>query len=167
MPDIGQFEGYAGETVSVLYQYAAMILAGGPVDEAADAAGHLGVAQALAGHVRAFGYNASRQQLFLPLALFTAHGVREADIYAGRDSDGVRAALAQAGDLAQTHAEKAAFAIAGLDAGIKPAFASLALVRADIRALARQVDQPFAALPAPSAFSRLWSVIWWQLRNGR
>ena len=167
MPDIGQFEGYAGETVSVLYQYAAMILAGGPVDEAADAAGHLGVAQALAGHVRAFGYNASRQQLFLPLALFTAHGVREADIYAGKDSDGVRAALAQAGDLAQTHAEKAAFAIAGLDAGIKPAFASLALVRANIRALARQIEQPFTALPAPSAFSRLWSVIWWQLRNGR
>lgn len=167
MPDIGQFEGYAGETVSVLYQYAAMILAGGPVDAAADAAGHLGVAQALAGHVRAFGYNASRSQLFLPLALFTAHGVREADIYAGKDSDELRAALAQAGELAQTHADKAACAIAGLDAGIKPAFASLALVRADIRALARQIGRPFNALPAPSAFRRLSSVIWWALRHAR
>jgi phytoene synthase len=167
MPDIGQFEGYAGETVSVLYQYAAMILAGGPVDQAADAAGHLGVAQALAGHVRAFGYNASRGQLFLPLALFTANGVREADIYAGKDSEGLRAALTQAGELAQTHAEKAGHAISKLDAGIRPGFASLALVRADIRALGRQIDQPFTALPAPTAFSRLSSVIWWMLRNGR
>ncbi|AEQ51485.1 phytoene/squalene synthase family protein [Pelagibacterium halotolerans] len=167
MPDIGQFEGYAGETVSVLYQYAAMILAGGPVDQAADAAGHLGVAQALAGHVRAFGYNASRGQLFLPLALFAAHGVREADIYAGKDSEGLRAALAQAGELAQGHADKAAHAVAELDGSIKPAFASLALVRADIRALARQANQPFTARPAPSAFGRLWSVIWWALRNAR
>ncbi|UYQ70493.1 squalene/phytoene synthase family protein [Pelagibacterium flavum] len=167
MPDIGQFEGYAGETVSVLFQYAAMILAGGPVDQAADAAGHLGVAQALVGHVRAFGYNASRGQLFLPLALFTAHGVREADIYAGKDSEGLRAALAQAGELAQTHAEKAALAIAGLDAGIRPAFASLALVKADIRGLGRQIDQPLTALPPPSAFSRLAATIWWALRNAR
>lgn len=167
MPDIGQFEGYAGETVSVLYQYAAMILAGGPVDQAADAAGHLGVAQALAGHIRAFGYNASRGQLFLPLALFTAHGVREADIHAGVVSEGLRAALTQASELAQTHAEKAADAIAGLDGGIKPAFAAISLVRNDIRTLPRQIAQPFAALPAPSAFSRLSSVVWWALRHAR
>ncbi|WP_417581629.1 phytoene/squalene synthase family protein [Pelagibacterium sp.] len=167
MPDVGQFEGYAGETVSVLYQYAAMILGGGAVDAAADAAGHLGVAQALAGHIRAFGYNASRGQLFLPLAIFTANGVREADIYAGKDSDAVRAALTQIGELAQTHADKAAVAISQLDASIKPAFASLALVRSDISALDRQIAQPFTALSSSSAFSRLWSVIWWTLRNVR
>src|SRR5690606_2569509 len=56
MPDMPAFEGYAGETVSALYQLAAMILNGGRPVENGDAAGHLGVAQALIGHLRAFGY---------------------------------------------------------------------------------------------------------------
>lgn len=165
MPDIGQFEGYAGETVSVLYQYAAMILAGRPAEMAADAAGHLGVAQALAGHLRAFGYNAARGQLFLPLSVFTAHGVREADIHAGVDSDGLRAALAQVRDLALLHAEKARAAIDGLDGALKPGFASIALVEADLKRAGRDGD-PFAAQPAPAAFGRLWALTWWMLRNG-
>src|SRR5690554_5298402 len=118
MPDIGQFEGYAGETVSVLYQYAAMILAGGPAEAAADAAGHLGVAQALAGHLRAFGYNAARGQLFLPLSIFTAHGVREADIHAGIASAELTAALGQITELARDHAGKAHAAIDKLDSNL-------------------------------------------------
>lgn len=167
MPDVGQFEGYAGETVSVLYQYAAMILNGGPADETADAAGHLGVAQALAGHVRAFGYNASRGRLYLPLSVFTAHGVREAEIYAGADSEGMREALTQILDLAQAHADKARSAVAGLKPSLKPAFASLALVDADIAAARRHIGAPFAAHTAPSPFKRLWGVAWWMLRYGR
>ena len=165
MPDIGQFEGYAGETVSVLYQYAAMILAGGPAEAAADAAGHLGVAQGLAGHLRAFGYNAARGQLFLPLSVFTAHGVREADIHAGRDSEELRAALGQVRELALTHADKARAAIDGLGSTLKPAFAGIALVEADLKAVGRAAD-PFAGQQAPAAFGRLWALTRWMLRNG-
>ena len=165
MPDIGQFEGYAGETVSVLYQYAAMILAGGPAEAAADAAGHLGVAQALVGHLRAFGYNAARGQLFLPLSVFTAHGVREADIHAGIDSEGLRAALGQIRDLAGVHAGKARTAIDGLDGTLKPAFAGIALVEADLKKMEWGVA-PFAGQPVPAAFGRLWALTWWMLRNG-
>lgn len=166
MPDIGQFEGYAGETVSVLYQYAAMILAGGPAEAAAEAAGHLGVAQALVGHLRAFGYNAARGQLFLPLSIFKAHGVREADIHGGIDSDQLQAALAQVRDLARAHADKAKAAIDQLDSALKPAFSGIALVEADMKTGAR-VENPFAGRAAPPAFMRLWAVIWWMLRNGR
>ena len=75
MPDLASFEGYAGETVSVLYQLAAMILNGGGPVETGDAAGHLGVAHALIGHLRAFGYNASQGRIFLPWSVFAANGV--------------------------------------------------------------------------------------------
>lgn len=166
MPDIGQFEGYAGETVSVLYQYAAMILAGDRAEQAADASGHLGVAQALSGHLRAFGYNASRGQLFLPLAVFTAHGVGEADIYAGRDSEGLRAALQQIADLAENHRAKAENAIEALPRNLRAAFASLALVRSDLQKSAFVIDAPFAAHRSPSPFSRLHTILWWALRHG-
>lgn len=166
MPDMGQFEGYAGETVSVLYQYAAMILARGPAEQAADAAGHLGVAQALAGHVRAFGYNAARGQLFLPLSVFAAHGVREADIYAGKDDSGLRAALGQILEMAEGHLEKAREAIASLPRDLRPAFAGYALVRSDIVALQRRGASSFSAPAAPPLFGRLARVVYWAVRNG-
>ena len=165
MPDLGQFEGYAGETVSVLHQYAAMILAGGTVDEAADAAGHLGVASALTGHLRAFGYNAARGQLYLPLAIFTAHGVREADIYAGAKSPQLTAALDQVVDLAREHVGKAQAALSHLDSDLRPALCALALVKADLKVSHTIVADPFTPHPAPSAFSRQWSLTWWMLRG--
>lgn len=166
MSDIGQFEGYAGETVSVLFQYAAMILSGEETPQTADAAGHLGVALALAGHLRAFGYNASRGQLFLPLSVFTAHGVREADIYAGADSEAMRAAIAQIIDIADDHAQKARTAIMGLPSSLRPAFASLALAEGDLERLERRTGAPFAPPAASSPFRRLASLMWWTMRNG-
>ncbi|RDE09305.1 phytoene/squalene synthase family protein [Pelagibacterium lacus] len=167
MPDLAQFEGYAGETVSVLYQYATMILANGPAVEAADAAGHLGVAQALTGHLRAFAYNAARGQLFLPLAIFTAHGVREADIHAGADSAELRAALLQVGELALDHQQRARDAIANLPRPWRPGFASIALVGQDIKALSPALRRgAFVQPPALSPMRRLWGVMLWTLRNG-
>ena len=94
MPDLATFEGYAGETVSVLYQLAAMILNDGEPVETGDAAGHLGVAHALIGHLRAFGYNASRGRLFLPWSILAANGVHEQEIFEGRVSEGLLAGLA-------------------------------------------------------------------------
>ncbi len=76
MPDVPSFEGYAGETVSVLYQLGAMILNGGRPVEPGDAAGHLGVAHALIGHLRAFGYNAAQGRIFLPWSVLAANGVQ-------------------------------------------------------------------------------------------
>ena len=150
----------------MLLQYSAMILAGEETPQTADAAGHLGVALALAGHLRAFGYNASRGQLFLPLAVFTAHGVREADIYAGTDSAALRAAIAQLFDIAEDHAQKARTAIAALPSRLRPAFASLALVDGDLRRLEQRTGTPFAPLAVSSPFRRLASLMWWTMRNG-
>lgn len=166
MTDIGQFEGYAGETVSVLFQYAAMILSGDDAAQAADAAGHLGVAVALAGHLRAFGYNASRGQLFLPLSVFVANGVREADIYAGVDGEGVRNAIVQVRDLADGHLEKARAAINALPKALRPAFASVVLVEDDLSLVAQRAGNPFQPVEGGSPIGRLWKLIWWSLRNG-
>lgn len=166
MPDRGQFEGYAGETVSILYQYAAMILAGGPAEQAADAAGHLGVAQALAGHLRAFGFNASRSQLFLPLSVFTAHGVRESEIYAGQGSAGLNAALDQLCELGQDHAQKARSALVQVPRSMRAAFAPLVLVEADLRVLARGRENVFTSPARQSPFRRLSAIVWWGIRNG-
>src|SRR5690606_30235050 len=100
MPDLETFEGYAGETASTLFQLAAMILNEGAPVEPGDAAGHLGVAQALAGHLRAFGPVAAQGRIMLPLSILVANGVNENEIFAGTDSEGLHAALGQMAELA-------------------------------------------------------------------
>ena len=81
MPDIATFEGYAGETVSALYQLARDDPQWRQPVETGDAAGHLGVAHALIGHLRAFGYNASQGRIFLPWSvLCRERGERERSV---------------------------------------------------------------------------------------
>ena len=141
MPDVATFEGYAGETVSALYQLAAMILNGGRPIETGDAAGHLGVAHALIGHLRAFGYYASQGRVFLPWSVFAANGVKETDVFAGVESDGLIAALTQLNEMAADHLRKAEGAIKALPRELRPVFAPKALLRTQQRRLNR--ESPF------------------------
>jgi len=142
MPDMPTFEGYAGETASALYQLAAMILNGGRPVEPGDAAGHLGVAHALVGHLRAFGYNASKGRIILPLDVFTTCGVTAADIRAGKASENLSVALTRYADLATQHLDKADAAIAALPKALRPALALRVVLRAQLKTL--DLDAPFA-----------------------
>ena len=166
MPDLQSFEGYAGETVSVLHQLAAMILnEGNPVD-AGDAAGHLGVAQALTGHLRAFALNVSRGRLFLPLSVFTSNGVTEAEIFAGQTSEGLLAAHAQLTNLAADHLRKATVAIAALPKPLRPSFASAGLLPTQLRLVESQNEMPFSPPREIADWHKIALMTWWTWRNG-
>ena len=166
MPDIPTFEGYAGETVSVLYQLAAMVLNGGAPVEAADPAGHLGVAQALMGHLRAFGYNASHGRIFLPWSVMAANGVREEQVLAGEANEGLLAARRQLSELAGDHLAKAEQAISGLPPALRSAFAPTALLRSQFKRLERSSATPYALPPDLPDWQKLSLLAWraWRTR---
>lgn len=164
MPDVASFEGYAGETVSVLYQLAAMVLNGGTEVETGDAAGHLGVAHALAGHLRAFGFNASQGRIFLPMNIFAANGVTDGEILAGQESEGLFAALGQVNDLALEHLGKAEAAIRSLPKPLRPAFASAGLLGPELRQLSRS-RAPFTAMAATADWRKILGMWWWSSRS--
>jgi phytoene synthase len=164
MPDVASFEGYAGETVSVLYQLAAMVLNGGAEVETGDAAGHLGVAHALGGHLRAFGFNASQGRVFLPMNIFAANGVTDGEILAGEESEGLFAALGQVNDLAIEHLDKAQRAIAALPKPLRPAFAPAALIGHELRRAAAN-RTPFAATEATADWRKIFGMWWWSARR--
>ena len=63
---LNDLEGYAGDTSSAPMQLAAIILAGGGNPGTADLAGHAGVAVAISGLLRAFGFQAARGRSFIP-----------------------------------------------------------------------------------------------------
>ena len=163
MPDMATFEGYAGETASALYQLAAMILNRGPV-EPGDAAGHLGVAHALIGHLRAFGYNASRGRIVLPRDVFATCGVNEADIRAAKESENLSVALTRFADLATDHLRKADTAIAELPRNLRAAFAPIALLSTQLKRL--NLDAPFAAQPDLADWQKIAVLGWWKLTRG-
>lgn len=164
MPDLMSFEGYAGETASTLYQLAAMVLNDGAEVETGDAAGHLGVAHALVGHLRAFGFNASRGRIFLPWTLLAANGVTDGEVLSGTDSEGLRAALGQVAELAREHLAKADAEIAALPPRLRPAFAMAALLPAELAQAER--GAPFAVPADLPDWRKIAMLAWWSMRRG-
>lgn len=163
MPDTATFEGYAGETTSALYQLAVMILNGGRPVEPGDAAGHLGVTHALIGHLRAFGYNASRGRIFLPWDVFAVCGVEEKDVLSGTASEGLAIALIRLTDLANDHLARARSAIAELPRPLRTAFAPIAVLPAQLRRL--DFDHPFAGQPDLPDWRKIALLTWWRLTH--
>ncbi len=161
MPDTATFEGYAGETTSVLYQLAAMILNGGRPVEPGDAAGHLGVAHALVGHLRAFGYNASKGRLFLPWDVFATCGVQESEIFTGQMSEGLAVALDRIVETAREHLDKAAPAIAALPRELRPAFAPAAVLSAQLAKV--DIGSPFQQRDDVAEWRKIAHLAWWRL----
>ncbi|MFK4811125.1 phytoene/squalene synthase family protein [Devosia sp. ZW T5_3] len=164
MPDLESFEGYAGETTSTLYQLAAMILNAGEPVETGDAAGHLGVAHAMIGHIRAFGYTASQGRIMLPWSILAANGVQEREIFSGQESEGLVEALGQITELAAGHLAKAEAAIATLPGSLKPAFAPIAVLKTQLAHLDKSPNAFAPAADEPD-WRKITRLMWWALRN--
>ena len=165
MPDVASFEGYAGETVSTLYQLAAMILNDGEALEAGDAAGHLGVAHALIGHLRAFGRVSAQGRIMLPWSVFAANGVREGEIFAGTESEGLVEALGQLSEMAADHLKRAETAIAALPQQLRPAFALTPVLRRQLELLNRHSGSPFEPAPDEPDWRKITRLAWWSWRG--
>ena len=165
MPDLESFEGYAGETASTLFQLAAMILNQGQPIEQGDAAGHLGVAQAMIGHLRAFGHVSSQGRIMLPWSILQANGVEETELFQGQDSEGLHAALSQIAELAAGHLGQARKAIASLLPPIRPAFAALPVLERQLSAWKSSLTGPFAPPPEDADWRKIARLVWWAWRN--
>ena len=154
-------EAYASKTSSALIALAAHILSAGEGEVTETVANPAGIAYAIAGLIRAFPLHAARRQLYVPLEVLERHGVEPEDIFAGRSSKNLRAALAELQEVARRHLLAAHQQIAMLPDAALPAFLPVALVRPSLVRLAR--CDPFA--PAElSPWRRQW-LIWRAARN--
>ncbi|MCF6344420.1 MAG: squalene/phytoene synthase family protein [Devosiaceae bacterium] len=166
MPSMAQFEGYAGETSSILFQYSAMILNDGQELANGDVAGHLGVAQALIGHILAFEFNLSQQKLYLPLEHFNKVSISEAEVFGKEKADEMRAVLFELLEIAQQHLDKASLAIAKLERNIRPAFASIIILNKQIKAIRKVGLKPFNSIKKLSEWQMIWHLALWTIKNG-
>ena len=158
MPTWLDLEGYCGETSSTLIRLASLILADGDDAGSADLCGYAGVAYAMTGLLRAFPIHARRRQCFVPHETLIACGVSLDEIFEGKDSDGLRAALALMRQRAESHLETLRQRIGELDRRIRPAFYPVSLVQPYLDAMARPDYRPFETLVDLSPMRKLWRI---------
>jgi 15-cis-phytoene synthase len=125
MRELSELETYAKQTSSALFALAVKILAGAEADAICMPAG---VAYALTGLLRALPLHVARRQIYVPAALLAAHGVDLSDVYAGRSSPGLEAALGGLRAFARGQLFNAREQMAGLPPPAIPALLPLALV---------------------------------------
>ncbi|NLR95913.1 phytoene/squalene synthase family protein [Rhizobium sp. P38BS-XIX] len=103
----GNLEGYAGETASALIQLASLVLSPEEAKQSAEAAGHAGVAQAIAGLLLLMPLNRHRGQLYLPVEILAATGLDRDAFLAGEDRPRISAAIEAFAGLGREHLAKA------------------------------------------------------------
>ncbi len=151
-------EGYCGETQSSLFRLAGIVLMRGGDPGAADAAGHAGVAWGVTGLLRAFPWHARRGQNFLPLPLTELVGVDREDIVAGRESEGLLAALAEMRAKAREHLARARALKSSIRPEIRAAFLPLAMVERYLAPMERPKYRPFETIVDATNALRVWAM---------
>lgn len=157
MATLADLDRYAEQTQSALFGLAADVLGGGG-GSIVDLARCSGIAYAVRAVLLDLPRHAAHRQIFVPLTLLDRHGVNPEDMFAGRESEGLRAAL---GALRRHGLDALAAARASVGVAtpqILPAFLPLSTVGPELRRMARRGDRPLQ----PARLSRLkrqW-LIW-------
>jgi phytoene synthase len=161
MPTMAALEGYIDDTSSALFSLGAGI-AGWQSPEIEHVARHAGIAQGIAQVMTALPLDASRRQLFVPLQLLTHHGSGLEEVFAGRETPKLRAALDQLIGEAREHLTTAFSLLPSLAPQARLVFLPLALVARDLTRMARADTDPFV----PHVASRL-RILWTLWRASR
>jgi phytoene synthase len=156
MPTLAALEGYVTDTTSALFALAARI-AGPPSVEVDHLARHAGLAQGFVEVMASLPRDASRRQLFLPLQILESHGGSAEEVFSGKQTPNMRAALAQLIGEAQKHLDAANRLLADIAPAQRPIFLPLALLRGDLERMCRADADPFAP-PMRSRLSILWTL---------
>ncbi|WP_312360801.1 phytoene/squalene synthase family protein [Agrobacterium sp.] len=105
--DRNVLEGYAGETASALIQLASLVLSAEDAPASAEAAGHAGVAQAMAGILLLMPLHRRRGQVYIPADMLSAAGLDRETFLEGDDRQRIGIAIELFAAHALDHLEKA------------------------------------------------------------
>jgi len=156
MPTMAALEGYINDTSSSLFSLGAAI-AGWQSPEIEHLARHAGLAQGIAQVMAALPLDASRRQLLVPLQLLESSGSGLEEVFAGKETPKLRAALDQLIGEAQEHLKTALALMASVPPEVRPVFLPLALVARDLKRMARADSDPFVPR-VTSRLRTLWSL---------
>jgi 15-cis-phytoene synthase len=156
MPTKAALEGYVTDTSGAIFALATRIF--GPLSaETEQLARHAGLAYGFWQVIVNLPRDASRRQLFLPLQLLQDHGSGLEEVFAGRETPALRAALDQLVAEARLHLRSAFSLLNEVPEKVRPVFLPLVVARRDLERLLRADAAPFAPRTL-SRFGTLWSL---------
>jgi phytoene synthase len=158
-----ELEGYASKTSAALIALAAPILNDGRDPKVSQLAYHGGLALAITGLLRAFPLHVARRQLYVPLEVLDRHGAKAEDVFAGKATPELRAALAELRIRARHHLVEAKAVMADAPPAITPAVLPAALVRPTLDRMDRRGYDPFKPIELPQ-WRRQW-ILWRAARS--
>lgn len=163
MPSMAALEGYVTDTSAALFSLGTRIAAP-PSAESDHLARHAGLAQGMTQVIAALPLDAARRQLFVPLQVLQQHGSDIEQVYAGKQTPGMCAAIDQLAGEARKHLETAYDLLVEAPPQVRRIFLPLAMVHRDLKQMARADADPFAP-QAPSRLRILWTL--WRAARAR
>ncbi|HKN29426.1 MAG TPA: squalene/phytoene synthase family protein [Roseiarcus sp.] len=163
--DLAAFEVFAGGSDGARLRLAARICGGGRDLDAAEAHAPAGLALALTRMLAALPAKAGSAPTLFPADVAARHGATVLDFDAGRLSDGVAAACAEACALAREKLAEAERRLGSSPQAILPAFIPLGGVGLDLDRLERNAAKPFDAPPEASPLRLQWAIWRWARRR--
>lgn len=157
MQSRNDFEGYAGETASALIQLGLMMAVPAQAQGHAEAAGHAGVAQAVAGSLLLMPRHAARGQVYLPLDMLSAAGLARTTFLGREDRARIDAAIALFAGFGLEHLDKARAACPRDAARFAP-FLPVALVRPVLERALKMRSALFTSELAAGPLMRQWRL---------
>jgi phytoene synthase len=157
MPSMAALEAYVHDTSSALFALGARIM--GRQSEATDhLARHAGLAQGFARVIATLLLDAARRQLFVPLQLLESHGSGMEEVFAGKETPQLRAALDQLIGEAHGHLKTAFELLTSVPPEVRAVFLPLVLVRRDLKRMS-DADNNLFLPQARSRLRTLW-ILW-------
>ncbi len=160
MPDLAVLQDYLDATVGGLLHLGAMLLRpapGGPQDVDLHAAHAAAMALGIAQLIARLPYDGSRRQLYVPKDLLERHGSSPEEVFAGRQTTAMQAALIELIAVGQSHLAQALQELLAVPRELRPALLPLALARRDLDRLARPERDPFQP-EGRSRLATLWAL---------
>jgi len=157
-------EQYAQGTSSGVMRLAAAMLSTDALDATAlKAIDHAGVGMALVGLIRAIGFHAGRQRVFLPLDLLEQHGLTVQAVLSGRVTAPLRRVIHTVAECAAAHLQQARAVT--LPREILPAVLPAALVKLYLPGILRNDFDPFQIAPTVPGYRRQLRLLRVMLRG--
>jgi 15-cis-phytoene synthase len=156
MTTLAELDSYALGASADLIALAANILGDSRVSD--ELIRHAGLAQAMAGLLKAFPVHAARGQVFVPLELLERHGADRQAVVSGQASPQLYAALAEMRLHARHHLAAARDLIAAAPSAVVPALLPVALAEPTLARMDRRDYDPFVPVEI-APWRRQW-LIW-------
>jgi len=157
MPSLADLERYAVRTSSAVIELAGRILRDGRDPGLGDLAGHAGIGYAIAGLLRALPVHAARRQCYVPEELLQRYGAPVEDLYAGKATTALRAALAELRLRARQHLSAARLLASDIAPEVASALLPAALVAPALKRMERRRYDPFRTADLPQ-WRRQWAL---------